>query len=304
MPVQVLDPNLRAGWEPDTPIEDSLLRRFLVNWTASIEAHGVPSGARVLRRDVFAAVDFGRPSFGGNVATLLAPLFPAGVAEVAAALDDFYGFSTGDHRGTVFLFSPWPTPDLRPCGWTLLGFEPLMLRPPGGEPPPPPPGLRIESVRDEAGLRAFERAIVRGFESSDLEAQGPGAVFGAGVLTDDRLRLWVGWEDDRPVSAAASFVAAGINDVTLVGTVPEARWRGYGAALTWCATLADPTLPALLLATDEGRPVYERMGYLSLFRFTVWSRERPGQTSENPTTGGRGGPRQATMTAREKEFRR
>ena len=152
-----------------------------------------------------------------------------------------------------------------------------MLRPAGGASPPAPPGLRIEAVRDEAGLRAFERAIVRGFGSSDLESQGPGSVFDPAVLTDDRMRLWVGWEEERPVSAAAAFVAAGINDVTLVGTVPEARRRGYGAALTWQATLADPTLPALLLSTDEGRPVYEGMGYLSLFRFAVWSRERPGR---------------------------
>jgi hypothetical protein len=276
MPVIVLDPTKRAGWEPDTPVEDSLLRRFLVNWTASIEAHGTPLGGRVLRRDDLAAVDLGRPSFGSNVATLLAPLFPAGVDEIAAVLDDFYEFSRGNYSGTTYLFSPWPTPDLRPCGWTLLGYEPLMLRPAGGEAPPSPPELQIEAVRDETSLQAFELAIVRGFESSELEALGPGAVFSAGILTDDRFRLWVGWEEDRPVSAAATFVAAGISDVTVVGTVPEARRRGYGAALTWRATLAEPELPALLLATDEGRAVYEGMGYISLFRFTVWSRERPG----------------------------
>jgi hypothetical protein len=275
MPVIVLDPTMRAGWEPDTPVDDSLLRRFLVNWTASIEAHGNPLGGRVLRRDDLAAVDLGRPSFGSNVATLLAPLFPAGVDEIAAALDDFYEFSRGNYSGTTYLFSPWPTPDLRPCGWTLLGYEPLMLRPAGGEAPPSPPELRIEAVRDETSLQAFELAIVRGFESSELEALGPGAVFSAGILTDARFRLWVGWEEDRPVSASATFVAAGISDVTVVGTVPEARRRGYGAALTWRATLAEPELPALLLATDEGRAVYERMGYMSLFRFTVWSRERP-----------------------------
>jgi hypothetical protein len=277
MPVIVLDPTLRAGWEPDTPVEDSLLRRFLVNWTASIEAHGTPLGGRVLRRDDLAAVDVGRPSLGGNVATLLAPLFPAGVDEVADALDDFYGFSHGDYSGTTYLFSPWPTPDLRPHSWTLLGYEPLMLRPIGGAAPPSPPGLRIEAVRDEESLQALEHAIVHGFESPELAALGPGAMFGAGMLTDDRFRLWVGWEEERPVSAAVTFVTAGINNVTLVGTVPEARRRGYGAALTWCATLADPRLPALLIATDEGRAVYERMGYLSLFRFPVWSRERPGR---------------------------
>ena len=154
-----------------------------------------------------------------------------------------------------------------------------MLRPSGGEAPPLPPGLRIEEVRDEEGLRAFEVAIIRGFEMLYLEGLGPGAGFSAGMLTDGRHRLWVGWEADRPVCAAATFIEAGINDVTLVATVPEARRRGYGAALTWRATLADPTLPSLLIATAEGRPVYERMGYTSLFRFTLWSRDRPGSMS-------------------------
>lgn len=156
MPVSVIDPNLRTGWEPDTPVEDSLLRRFLVNWTAAQEAYGIQSGGRCLRRDDLAAVDLGRPAFGGNVATLLAPLIPADLDEVAAALDDFYGFSRGEYSGSVFLFSPWPTPDLRPHGWTLIGHEPLMLRPAGGALPPTPPGLRIEAVRDEASLRAAE----------------------------------------------------------------------------------------------------------------------------------------------------
>jgi hypothetical protein len=89
MPVMVLDPNLRAGWEPETPVTDSLLRRFLVNWTLGIEAQAMPLGGRRLRRDDLAAADLGRPSVGGNVATLLAPLFPDGAEEVVAALDAF-----------------------------------------------------------------------------------------------------------------------------------------------------------------------------------------------------------------------
>ena len=67
--------------------------------------------------------------------------------------------------------------------------------------------------------------------------------------------------------------------IRLVATVPEARQRGYSAALTWQATLADPTLPALLIATADGCPVYERIGYTSLFRFMLWSRDRPGSAS-------------------------
>jgi predicted GNAT family acetyltransferase len=92
--------------------------------------------------------------------------------------------------------------------------------------------------------------------------------------------MWLGWEEDRPVSIAATFIEAGINNVTLVATVPEARRRGYGAALTWRATLADPALPAMLIATDDGHPVYEKIGYMTLFRFTIWSRSRPERASE------------------------
>ncbi|HEY7094753.1 MAG TPA: hypothetical protein VH393_16335, partial [Ktedonobacterales bacterium] len=136
--------------------------------------------------------------------------------------------------------------------------------------------LRIEEVRDEAGLQAFERVIIEGFPISELAGQGPGAAFKVEMLADERQRLWVGWEGARPVSAASAFVAAGVNNVALVATLPEARGRGYGAALTWRATLADLHLPAMLLATDDGRPVYERLGYLSLFRFTLWARNRPG----------------------------
>lgn len=260
--------------EPDRPADDALVGRFVANWTASIEAHGIPAGGRALRRDGVTAVDVGRPSFGANVATLTESLAPARADATMAALDEFYGISTGGSTGTVFLFSPWPTPDLAPHGWALLGEEPLMHRPAGGEAPPVPDRLRLEEVRDEAALRAFELAVVRGFESSDLEAQGPGAIFPPGILADDRFRLWVGREGDTPVCGASTFVHAGINDVTIVATIPQARRRGYGAAVTWLATLADPQLPAMLLATDEGLPVYERMGFRPIARWTVWSRER------------------------------
>jgi hypothetical protein len=274
MPATVLDPQHRAGWEPDTPGTDSLLRAFQLNWIASIESQGLPLGARSMRRDDFAAVDVGCPSLGGNVATLLAPLFSQNVDEVVDALDDFYRFSAGGHTGTVVLFSFWPPPDLRPHGWSLVEHPPLMLRPTGGAVPPPPPALRIEEVRNEASMRAFELAIVRGFSSPELEALGPGATFSPEMAADSRQRLWVGWEEDQPVSAASAFVAEGINDVTLVATVPESRRRGYGEALTWRATLADPALPSLLISTEEGQPMYEHMGYVSLFRLTLWKRDR------------------------------
>ncbi len=44
------------------------------------------------------------------------------------------------------------------------------------------------------------------------------------------------------------------------------------AAATWAATLCEPDLPTVLIASDDGRPLYESMGYLALERWTAWIR--------------------------------
>ena len=58
--------------------------------------------------------------------------------------------------------------------------------------------------------------------------------------------------------------------------------------MTWAATLADPERPAVLVASDDGRPTYERMGYVAVARWTAWLRpptaDRPGRP---PFSGGR-----------------
>ncbi|MDP9367180.1 MAG: GNAT family N-acetyltransferase [Chloroflexota bacterium] len=267
-------PPLETGHEPTTPIGDTLLRRFLCNWTEAIDALATSMGGRTLRRDDLHATDVGRPAGYANAATLLRPLTSASVDEVLAELAGFYGFG-GDAGGEVVLFSPWPTPDLRSHGWSLMGHPPLHLLAPGRSLPPPPPGLRIDEVRDAAALRAWEAAAGAGFPFPEWDSLGPGSLIGEGVLGDPRWRLWTGWLEDRPVSIAAAFVEHGISNVVLVATVPEARRRGYGEAVTWRAALAEPGLPAMLLSSDPGRPVYERMGFLPLFRFTLWYRDRP-----------------------------
>jgi hypothetical protein len=40
--------------------------------------------------------------------------------------------------------------------------------------------------------------------------------------------------------------------------------------MTWAATVADPSLPAVLISSDDGRDVYEALGYLSVIRWTLW----------------------------------
>jgi hypothetical protein len=65
-----------------------------------------------------------------------------------------------------------------------------------------------------------------------------------------------------------------VNHVEFVATLPDARGKGYGAAVTWAATLHAPDLPSLLIASDMGRPAYERMGYLALTRWSLLVHQR------------------------------
>lgn len=84
------------------------------------------------------------------------------------------------------------------------------------------------------------------------------------------LRGYIGYLDGEPVATAAAFLAHGIVDVEMVSCLDRCRGQGIGEALTWSATLADPTRPAMLMASDLGRPIYERMGYFPVLRMTLW----------------------------------
>ena len=251
------------------------LGAFLRNWAEASVVWGSSLGGRVLRRDDAVAGYAGRPAFVANAVTPLRPLTEANVGDLMRALEGHYGFASGQRTGRVLIFSAWPTPDLVPQGWSLLGDVPLMLRPSGGEVPETHAGLRIEAVRDEAALRDAEAVTVRGFGLRDAEVLEPGGLFGPALLDDDRMRMWVGYEGDTPVTTAACFVSGGITNVINVATIPEARGRGHATAVTWHATLTEPSLPTLLIASDQGQHVYERMGYSTVRRFQLWSRRSP-----------------------------
>jgi hypothetical protein len=266
------DEFLETGHGSRTPVGDTYLRRFLVNWLEANEATGTSLGAATIRDAAFWASDAGRPASYANTATFHRPI-PPDPGKVMERLEAFFAAQDGQHRET-YVFSPWPTPDLRPFGWRLGGHPPLHLLPAGGQRPPVPADLRIEQVTDAAALAVLERVAVEGFPMEGIDGDTPGNVFGADLLEQPRMRFWLGRLDDEPVGVAVTSIAHGINQVILIATLSSARGRGVGSALTWEASLAEPSLPAMLLSSDLGRRVYDRMGYLPLFRWTVWYRPR------------------------------
>ncbi len=146
---------------------------------------------------------------------------------------------------------------------------------PGGHPTAWPPELRLEEVTDGAGVAAFEQVLVDGFPLEEVRPYRRGRLFDERVLGGG-FRCWVGSVNGRAVTGAAAYVSAGVTGVAWVATLPEARGRGYGAAVTSAAATCQPDRHAVLHASDLGRPVYERMGFVPLFRFTLWHRPPPG----------------------------
>lgn len=268
-------PELETGWLPTTPDGDTYQRRFLLNWASNCAAQARDVGGRTAESPAVAMADSGRPSAFTNCATLLQPLAADTAPAILADIAEFYAFDDPNRRREVLLLSAWPTGDLRPWGWSLMGHPPVHLLPSGATPRPGPAELRIEEVGDVIGLRAWEQVVIEGFPLQNLIAAEPGALTGAGWSANPRAKRWVGWVDGRPVCASAAWIEYGVNNVTAVATLPDARRRGYGEALTWRAALADPALPAMLFSSDDGRPVYDRMGFLPLWRLTLWYRGQP-----------------------------
>ena len=250
---------LEDGWTPATPESDSLLRGYVVGFGEMIAGIGRATGGRVLEDDDVVALDVGSEFFLANGAVLRHPVRDQDLPEVVDRLHRFYAAGPGV---TWMLLSAWPMPAIERMN--LVGHPPFMLRPPGGEVPPDPPGLVVREAHDQAGMTDFARAL------EGYPAAGTEVLADARILEVPGLRIFVGYVDGRPVACAGAHVTEACVDVEYVATHDEVRGRGFGAALTWHATLADPTKPAVLIASDPGQPVYEKMGYLRVMRLTMW----------------------------------
>jgi GNAT superfamily N-acetyltransferase len=144
---------------------------------------------------------------------------------------------------------------LRQHGWQLDEEEPaLVLAPIPAAIPPAPAELEISLVRDEQGLADF-RSITR---------MPPQIVPSLAAATDPAVALLVGRVAGAPVTTGRLSTLGMVADITSITTVPAARRRGYGTAITW-AVIAEAArrgcTSAMLTATEMGYPVYVRMGF-------------------------------------------
>lgn len=99
---------------------------------------------------------------------------------------------------------------------------------------------------------------------------------------DASLRLYLGTLAGEPVATAALFLAAGVAAVEHVVTLPHARRRGIGAAITLHTArqaCAAGYRTAVLTASPMGIGIYRRLGFheCCVFSTYAWESEREGE---------------------------
>jgi GNAT superfamily N-acetyltransferase len=256
---------LTTGWEPSAPADDTITRRFVLAHARRLAAMAERTGGRQKWVPGARMTDLGSPCGHDNAVIVTRPLTEAEWPGLVTAATAFFPPS----RWWVLL-SVFPTPDLTDHGLSRVGHPPLMLRPPG-RPPTAAADLEIRPVADAATLADFAAVLVAGFGLADGGVPAVADLALAGSL----LHLRVGYADGVPVATAGASVQHGIVEVDWVATLPDVRRRGHGAAVTAAVVGVAPELPAVLLASDDGQPVYRRLGFLDLFRTTMWERRAP-----------------------------
>ncbi len=259
--------HLTTGWEPDLAAEDSVIRQAVL-------AH--VSWARVIAESA-AGTFTDRPGWAAGVAGGTSPmlnwvLVKQPTEDWAGLVAEITEFLPGS--AAALIVSVFPSPDLRGLGLGLLGHPPLMLRPTSTRTARPETDLDVRRATTAAELADAERVLVEGFPLPELADLAPGGFYGERYAEGETTVL-VAYDGDRPVATAAAHPAAGVTVVENVAVLASARGRGAGAAITWAATTAWPDQPAMLIASDAGQPVYERLGYLRLLRLTCWLRPSP-----------------------------
>jgi hypothetical protein len=252
---------LETGSLPTTPVDDSLLRRFLHNQAELTVTLAEAAGGEVLREPGVVAGWYDNPVFYNNMAVLTAPLS----AEVLKEVEALY---TG-RAGT--LLSAWPTEDLSDRGWVLMGHPMFVVKAPGHLAAPAAPGVTTEVACTAEDLALGERLAAEGYPLAAAQGAAPNSVYPEATLQSPLL-VRIGRLDGEPVSVAASYLAHDVVNLCLAATLPAGRRRGVWARLVADRVNDEEHLPACAVTSDDSRPGFVRLGFLPVQRMTMWMR--------------------------------
>lgn len=85
--------------------------------------------------------------------------------------------------------------------------------------------------------------------------------------------FYLGYLNGIPVATSLRFSSEKIGGIFYVATLPEYRRKGFGKAMTLRAALdgkMDDCTASYLQASEMGRPIYEKIGYVKICDYEIW----------------------------------
>jgi GNAT superfamily N-acetyltransferase len=241
-----------------------LLRLMDLNmWEMVREWTRLTRGAEMLETPALTLTASPRGAFFNNLALVRDAIAPDAVV---AELDRFYG-----ERGWPFALMLRGHADgaleaaLVARGFNLIVSEPGMTLAADPGPRPVPAGLEITATTTDQGRRDFLHVSAESYATYEQPRDYTADAFATlASVCSPTVQGFVGSIGGAPVAAAALYLTHGVAGIGWVGTVPDARGRGYAEAVTWAAVregFRRGGAFANLQASPMGKAVYERMGF-------------------------------------------
>ena len=211
------------------------------------------------------------------------PLRPDAAADPRMRIEEIGGFFAEHGRGfTVHVPAHYPPELARACeqlGLQPFGDTPGMVLDARVKERAATDGAELRIVSETAGARDFAEVSASSYATMGLPVETSARIFSAPErILQPHIVSVVAYRDDSPVSAAMAILSHGIAGVYWVGTVESARGRGLGDA---CTRLVSNTAfdrgagCVVLQASQQGAPIYRRMGYREVTRYVWYATLKP-----------------------------
>lgn len=127
-----------------------------------------------------------------------------------------------------------------------------------------PETFEIRKAVDENDLLAFKKVFVASYEIPEWAGQA--WVDATLAIGPDQApwQVYVGWQEGEAVATTILYCGAGVASVYGVATIPSARGKGFGGAITLAPLLEARDFGyrfAVLFASEMGIHAYERIGF-------------------------------------------
>lgn len=158
------------------------------------------------------------------------------------------------------------------AGLQLVHSMPEMVLRSRVEPPPLPPGAELRRLTRPEEAEDYWHIAAASYTSIGFPPEVFGHYTDGNGLLADNVAAFIAYLDGTPVSIAMTIVTDEVAGIYWVGSLEQARGKGLGRIITTAATNAGFDLGANLAslqASPMGQPIYEAMGYETIYEYRL-----------------------------------